>query len=79
MAYTVAISSVLPAIAGESTATPSTAASADASDASTSATRQPEKPKPQQAAGQLVNSPLDARIFGEEFTRHMRKASLWRN
>jgi hypothetical protein len=26
-----------------------------------------------------VNSPLDARIFGEEFTRHMRKASLWRN
>ncbi|MDQ5937521.1 MAG: Pilus assembly protein N-terminal protein, partial [Cyanobacteriota bacterium erpe_2018_sw_21hr_WHONDRS-SW48-000092_B_bin.40] len=53
MAYTVAISSVLPAIAGESTATPSTAAPADASDASTSATRQPEKPKPQQAAGQL--------------------------
>lgn len=57
MAYTVAISLVLPAIAGESTATPSTAAPAapaDTSDASTSQTKaQPKKTKPLQAAGQL--------------------------
>lgn len=51
MAYTVAISSVLPAIAVPSTASP--AAPAGTSDASTSATRHPEKAKPLQAAGQL--------------------------